>query len=215
MNQILITNEKNYFDYFYENKNKKIKKSYLLSLILSLVLAFAILFYLILSSFIQLNQNQKTNNIKDKYNIASLYLKNDNYEAVKLSSNISIIGLIEIPKLDISYPILENSSEDLLKISVCRFSGPLPNRNGNLCIAGHNYKNSLMFSKLAKLEINDSIFITDLNNVKIEYVVYNKYKTSGNNLACTKQTVNTEITLITCNDNNNSERIVVKAKMKG
>lgn len=215
MNQILITNEKNYFDYFYENKNKKIKKSYLLALIISLVLAFAILFYLILSSFMQLNQNQKTNNIKDKYNIASLYLKNDNYEAVKLSSNISIIGLIEIPKLAISYPILENSSEDLLKISVCRFSGPLPNRNGNLCIAGHNYKNSLMFSKLAKLEINDSIFITDLNNVKIEYVVYNKYKTSGNNLTCTNQTVDTEITLITCNDNNNSERIVVKAKMKG
>lgn len=215
MNQILITNEKNYLDYSYENQNKKYKKSYLLALIISLSLSFIILFYLILSSFIQLNQNQKTNNIKDKYSIASLYLKSNNYTAVKLSNNISIIGLIEIPKLDISYPILENSDENLLKISVCRFSGPLPNRNGNLCIAGHNYKNSLMFSKLAKLEINDSIFITDLNNVRMEYIVYNKYKTNGNNLSCTKQTTTTEVTLITCNDNNNTERIVVKAKMKG
>ena len=67
-----------------------------------------------------------------------------------------------------------------------------------------------MFSKLAKLEIDDSIFITDLNNVKIEYIVYNKYKTNGNNLACTNQTINTEITLITCT-NDSKRRVIVKA----
>ena len=91
----------------------------------------------------------------------------------------------------------------------------MPNKIGNLCIAGHNYKSSSMFSKLHKLNIGDSIFITDLNNVRLEYVVYDKFKVKQNNLECTKSSNNVEVTLITCNDNNNKERVVIKAKMKG
>ena len=37
-----------------------------------------------------------------------------------------VIGIIEIPKINISYPILSNSTENLLKISVCRFSRSSP-----------------------------------------------------------------------------------------
>ena len=48
----------------------------------------------------------------------------------------------------------------------------MPNHNGNLCIAGHNYKNSLMFSKIEELKINDSIYISDLNKNRIEYIIY-------------------------------------------
>lgn len=102
-----------------------------------------------------------------------------------------------------------------MKVSVCRFSGPLPNRIGNMCIAGHNYNNTLMFSKLSKLNIGDSIYITDLNNSRLEYIIYSKFKVKQNNLNCTEDTNNVEITLITCNESNNSERIVVKAKVKG
>lgn len=152
--------------------------------------------------------------LKDKYNITTLYSSNEPYHAIQLSNEISIIGLIEIPSLNISYPILSNSSEDLLKISVCRFAGPLPNRIGNLCIAGHNYRNNLMFSKLYKLNTNDSIYITDLNNTKLEYVVYEKFKVKQNNLACTANTADTQITLVTCNEQNNKERIIIKAKVK-
>ena len=71
-----------------------------------------------------------------------------------------------------------------------------------------------MFSKLYKLNINDSIYITDLNNVKLEYVIYKKFKVKENNLDCIANTSNIEVTLITCNERNNSERIVVKAKVK-
>ena len=162
----------------------------------------------------KLNQNYKTSILKAKYNITTLYPTNNQYNAIKLSNDISIIGLIEIPKINVSYPILSSTSKSLLKISVCRFWGPLPNRNGNLCIAGHNYKNSLMFSKLDKLDINDSIYITDLNNVKLEYIVYKKFKVQQNNSDCTANTQDVQITLITCNNYNNKERIVIKAKVK-
>lgn len=214
MNQILITN-----DNYNISKTKiliigKRKKIYLFVFFISIIICVLLSINLIQSYFLDLKEIKKTNIIKDKYEITTLYSSDNNYSAIKLSNDISIIGLIEIPSINISYPILSNSNEDLLKVSVCRFSGPLPNRIGNLCIAGHNYKNSTMFSNLYKLDIKDSIYITDLNNVKLEYIIYDKYKVKENNLSCMNNTDTVEITLITCNNNNNSERIVIKAKMK-
>ena len=71
-----------------------------------------------------------------------------------------------------------------------------------------------MFSKLNNLNINDSIFITDLNNVRLEYIIFEKYIVKESNLNCTNTANNIELTLITCNDHNNKERIVIKAKVK-
>lgn len=222
MNQILITKNKdtNFYNYSYNPngfiyKKNKYTKKYFIIFIISIILCIIMIIYFVFSFFKMLNAQNETNLLKEKYNINALYSATTNYSTLKLSNNISIIGLIEIPNINVSYPILSNSDKDLLKISVCRFSGPLPNRIGNLCIAGHNYNNTLMFSKLNKLEIGDSIYITDLNNTRLEYIVYNKYKVSENNLSCTKNNNNIEITLITCNENNNSERVVIKAKVKG
>lgn len=222
MNQILITKneDNNYYNYLYNTnafiyKKIKNKKKYFVIFLISIIICTIILFYFLFSFFKRLNEQNETNILREKYNINTLYSTNNDYTALKLSNNISIIGLIEIPKINVSYPILSESDEDLLKISVCRFSGPLPNRVGNLCIAGHNYNNTLMFSKLNQLDIGDNIYITDLNNTKLEYTIYNKFKVKENNLRCTENSNNVEITLITCNDNNNSERVVVKAKVKG
>jgi len=214
MNQILVTKNKYYFYDDFSTVKKINKKNYLFVFYLSIIICIIIVFYLLYSYFTKLAEQKKSNFIKDKYNLTTLYSSNSQYTAIKLSDDIGIIGLLEIPSIDVSYPILLNSNEELLKISVCRFSGPLPNRNGNLCIAGHNYKNSMMFSNLHKLNINDSIFITDLNNVRLEYIIYEKFKVKENNLECTKHTIDTQITLITCNNLNNAERIVIKAKVK-
>ena len=212
MNQILLTNDYSYLEN--ENILEPKKKKFLIIFYLSIIICILVLIYLLYSYFSIINKKRQTSIIKDKYKITSLYSSSNNFSAIKLSDNISIIGLIEIPSINISYPILSESSEELLKISVCKFSGPLPNRIGNLCIAGHNYKNSLMFSKLNDLNISDSIFITDLNNVRLEYSVFEKYIVKENNLNCTNNTKNIELTLITCNDTNNKERIVIKAKVK-
>ena len=221
MNQILLTqNEYNEcYTYLYNtnsfiNKKKKKQKKYLIYFFISIIICNIILFYFLYSFFLRLTDQNKTNFIKERYNVSTLYSTNSNYNAVKLSNEISIIGLIEIPKINISYPILSNSSENLLKISVCRFSGPLPNRNGNLCIAGHNYNNVLMFSKLHELNTGDNIYITDLNNTRLEYIVYNKLNVKENDFNCTQNTIKPEITLITCKKNNNKERIVIKAKVR-
>ena len=104
--------------------------------------------------------------------------------------------------------------KNCLKFLYVDFHGPLPHHNGNLCIIGHNYKNTMMFSKLDKLNINDEIFISDVNKNKKSYIIYDKYTIKENDLNPIKETNNIELTLITCNNSNNKKRTVIKAKMK-
>ena len=210
MNQILITiNDLNY------NKNVKYKKFYLSLFFTFITLCVIIPFYLFFSYLGKINETQKTNILKNKYNINTLYSSSTSYTTLKLSNNISIIGSIKIPKIDISYPILENTNSALLKVSVCKFYGPFPNRIGNLCIAGHNYKNSSMFSNLHKLDIGDFFYITDLNNTRLKYIIYDKFIVNKNNLECIKNVNRVEVTLITCDNLDNSKRLVIKAKAEG
>ena len=57
------------------------------------------------------------------------------------------IGNINIPKLGINYPILATTTEQTLKVAVTKYWGGNPNEVGNLCVSGHNYKNSKFFGK--------------------------------------------------------------------
>lgn len=122
------------------------------------------------------------------------------------------IATINIPKINVNYPILSETSTELLKISPCKFWGADPNQVGNFCIVGHNYRNSLFFSKVPTLEYGDIIEITDLSGKTVKYSVYDIYVVDPDNTACTSQLTNgrTEITLITCT-NDSKQRVVVKA----
>lgn len=123
------------------------------------------------------------------------------------------VGTVDIPTLDVSYPILSETTDDLLKVSVCKFWGGNPNEVGNLCIAGHNYRNNRFFSKVPNLKTGDIIEITDLNNKKLKYSIYDKYTVDPRDVSCTSQLTNGKkiVTLITCT-NDSKQRVVVKAK---
>ena len=107
------------------------------------------------------------------------------------------IGVINIPSINVNYPILSTYTDELLKIAPCRFHGPNPNEVGNLCIAGHNYKNSKFFSKVPNLQLGDKIEITDLSGRMLTYTVYDKFIVNPDELECTSQLTNgnKEITL--------------------
>ncbi len=85
---------------------------------------------------------------------------------------------------------------------------------GNVCIAAHNYKNNTFFSNLSKLKNGDIIEITDLNGKTIKYEVYRIYKLKQDDLSCLSQNTNylRIITLITCDNIDDSYRTIVKAK---
>lgn len=124
-----------------------------------------------------------------------------------------LFGIIEIPKINLYYPVFSELTEDLLKTAPCKFYGGAPSSDGNICIAGHNYDNSLFFSKLSSLSQNDEIFIFDNSGVQYVYSVYDLYEVSESDLSPVLNYDANEktLTLITCN-NLNSNRIIVKAK---
>lgn len=125
-------------------------------------------------------------------------------------------SIINIPSLDISYPILTTKQEnmdEILKISLVKFWGGEPNEVGNYVVVGHNYKNKKMFGKLSSINIGDEIQLTDLTGRILKYKVYDKYKVEPEDTRCTSQKTNgnKELTLITCT-NYGTQRLVVKAR---
>ena len=125
------------------------------------------------------------------------------------------IGRIVIPKIGVDYPILSETSVELLKVSVCKFHGGNPNEVGNLCIAGHNYRNSRFFSKVDTLSVGDIIEITDLSKRTIQYEIYDIHTVYENDRSDTTQYTNglKEVTLITCKDDG-EQRIIVRSDEK-
>lgn len=125
------------------------------------------------------------------------------------------VGTVNIPSINVNYPILSETSESLLKVSVCKFWGPNPNEVGNLCIAGHNYRNSRFFSKAVNMVVGDTIEITDLSGRTLVYAVYDKYTVDPTDVSCTSQLTNGKkiVTLITCT-NDSKQRVVIKAQEK-
>lgn len=89
----------------------------------------------------------------------------------------------------------------------------MPNEIGNLCIAGHNYVDYKLFSRLNELEINDTIQIYDLSGKMIEYIVSDKYEVDPTDTSCTAQNTmgNKIVTLLTCN-NITQKRLVIVSK---
>ena len=122
-------------------------------------------------------------------------------------------GIIEIPKINIKYPIIDHTNEETMKVSITKFWGPQANEIGNYTVAGHNNKDGTMFGKTKYLQIGDKIKLTNLKNETIEYGVYKIYSIDPDDVSCVESVENgtREITLITCT-NGHKNRLVTKAR---
>lgn len=124
-------------------------------------------------------------------------------------------SILEFPKLGISYPVLSEQNEELLKASICKYWGPAPNEVGNYCVVGHNYSSGKMFGKLPQAKNGDTFTISDLKGRTITYEVYDTFQVDPTDVSCTSQLTNgkKEVTLITCKEYG-TKRFVVKAREK-
>lgn len=129
------------------------------------------------------------------------------------SSDLFVIGIIKIDKIKLDYPILSDVSDELLKIAPCRFAGPLPNKIGNLCIAGHNYIDNTSFAQIVKLTTGDTINIYGLDGKSVEYHVTEKKEVEGTDFSCTSQFTGGKriVTLMTCNSIKQT-RVIIRAE---
>jgi len=133
------------------------------------------------------------------------------YKQNATGNGYRVIASISIPKISVFYPVISETTEEYMKIAPTKLWGPNPNEVGNLCIIGHNWESKAFFSNLKQLENNDIIRIKDNTGNTVEYKVYDKYIVKADDLECTSQETNgkTEITLITCTNNNN-KRLIIK-----
>ena len=200
MNQILVV------------RKRKYNRIYKVQLFVSLTSIIVFISYFFAYKYNIQKQEKSSEILLNNYSVSKLYNEsNKNYES---NNYQDIIGIIEIPKINISYPIFASLTDDLLKISPCRISGSMPNSVSNLCIAGHNYDNGKFFSNLYKLELKDEIYIYDNYIKKFKYIVTDIYEVEETNLSpvTTKAKNKPILTLITCN-NINKKRIIIKSEL--
>ena len=79
----------------------------------------------------------------------------------------SYIGVLDIPALELSLPIISEWSYDALQIAPCRYSGST--YLDNLVIAGHNYRSH--FASLPQLQPGDTVTFTDMDGNVFSYAV--------------------------------------------
>lgn len=200
MNQILETKLKK----FKSNKN-------FFKMQLTISIFFIIVFVIILILHFNSNSNKEkiSSDISSNYNLYKLYSESHS----ETSTDDEILCTIEIPKINIKYPVFSKFDDELLKISPCRFYGRSPKEYGNLCIAGHNYNNSKFFSNLFLLNNGDEIFLYDNSEQKFIYKVFSYYEVSSSDMSPILDYDRNikQLTLVTCN-NLNQNRLIIKAK---
>ena len=130
INQILyLQNSKNTISDSHDNSTSKNKKYYII-FISSILFTVFLFIYVFVHVRGLIKSDLKSKKLAQSFTISTLY-NNNNIYSTSLSNITStehfIIGIIEIEKLSLHYPILSHSSEELLKISPCRFAGPMPN----------------------------------------------------------------------------------------
>lgn len=245
MNQILVT-EKLYVTPELKRKKKMYKVQFFISVFLICLLSSYYIYAeydrnkseevsQFLLSEVRTTEDDTTK--KSTQNDALIIVLNENeseqveQESVstnEIISNTTVDGvtytteaIITIPKIDITYPVLSETSDELLSISVNRYwpkpDKLKPNEVGNYCIVGHNYRNGKMFGRLNELVNGDIVVLEDMTGRKVQYAVYNTYIVNPDDTSCTSQLANgkpltrREITLITCT-NYGTQRLVVKCR---
>ncbi len=146
-----------------------------------------------------------------------------NLQQVRQSENIvpvqykgyETIGKIEIPKTKVDIPILDSVTVSKMEVAPCLLykTGEL-NKDGNNLIVGHNYRNGTLFSDNKDLEIGDKIYITSLDENRVEYTIYDKFITTAEDTTYIKRDTNNkpEITLSSCTEDDEL-RIIILAKV--
>lgn len=136
----------------------------------------------------------------------------------KLTTGPTAIGIIEIPKIKLKYPVAEGVDNVTLRFCI----GHMPKTAGlgevgNSVLAGHrSHSFGDFFNRLDEVETGDTIWIKTKSS-STAYIVYEKKRVNKKDLSVLSQKGSDKVlTLITCELGvNPEERIIVKAKAEG
>ena len=146
-------------------------------------------------------QNEEEQNKKDHKKKDSLLLQE------------GVIGIIEIPSLDIKYPVFEGAGSVQLNEGI----GHMTNTTelcgkGNCVLAGHNgSRRGVYFTYLCNIEAGAKILLTNRKKEKHEYTVKEMKVVNPYDEWVTEQTEGERLTLFTCAEHG-TKRFVVKCE---
>lgn len=146
-------------------------------------------------------QNEEKQNKKDHKKKDSLLLQE------------GVIGIIEIPSLDIKYPVFEGAGSVQLNEGI----GHMTNTaelcgKGNCVLAGHNgSRRGVYFTYLCNIEAGAKVLLTNRNKEKHEYTVKEMKVVNPYDEWVTEQTEGESLTLFTCAEHG-TKRFVVKCE---
>ena len=149
-------------------------------------------------------QNEEKQNKKDHKKKDSLLLQE------------GVIGIIEIPSLDIKYPVFEGAGSVQLNEGI----GHMTNTaelcgKGNCVLAGHNgSRRGVYFTYLCNIEAGAKVVLTNRKKEKHEYTVKEMKVVNPYDEWVTEQTEGESLTLFTCAEHG-TKRFVVKCEPVG
>lgn len=162
-------------------------------------------------TYIRLNKTPSEITVED---IDSAY----EYSEIETYQGFPLIGHIEIPAINLKYPILEENTNEALEIGTTIFSLDNVilelNKPGNVVIMGNNNEEGKFFSNLKDLAVGDTIIIENVYGEKLSYTIYESFETTSPNIRFTNRLISdgTEITLVSPLINNEEKRTVIYAK---
>ena len=124
-----------------------------------------------------------------------------------------IIGIIEIPKINLKLPVIGECTNALLKISCCRIAGRATGKPRRLIVAGHNLKSH--FASLVDLENGDTMTYTMPDGTAYTYAVVDMIGVHKTQVEDVQGGEGWDITLITCKKDNTYRTVVRLAEVEG
>lgn len=120
-----------------------------------------------------------------------------------------VIARLDITQLDLCLPVLSETSNKALKVSVCRYLVERPNGEFNLVITGHNYRNGALFGNLNKVKVGTEVFLTEKSGKTLAYTVYAIEHIKPNQIdRLTDEKYADDLSLLTCEKGGNSRLLV-------
>lgn len=121
-----------------------------------------------------------------------------------------VIGVVGLPDLGLSLPVLADYTRDLLAVAPCRYTDDLALEPGQLVVAGHNYRTH--FGRLGELSPGSRITWQNLDGVTYTYTVTEVTEIDAGDREALEQG-DWDLTLFTC-DVTRTRRILVRAALE-
>lgn len=136
--------------------------------------------------------------------------ENQQNKMIEEIDGYEVLGQLFIEKIEFEQYILDSTENAAMEKYPVKLYGDQLNKEGNFCIAGHNYEE--IFSRLNELAVGDEFYIVDKEDMIQDYVIKEITEVEPTDLNCLMPVSDKiQVTLITCKEGA-TKRLVIRAE---